>query len=164
MDKMEENKAKKSSGKKWVIGIAIFLGLCAVGLGFLYYRNSVRPFNRSEYIKEVIVQNDDFNNLVDKFLDSVSSYNSTQESTEKLEGNAQKITDFVSALKEKLGPRVGDDSKEHYEKMMAAYDKYLEAVDMYKKVVPKGAGEERATLMQDAQAKLMEAQKAMKSL
>lgn len=161
---MEETKPKNKISKGWIIAIAIFVTLCLAGIGFLYYRNSTRPFNRSEYIKEVIVQNDDFNNLVDDFLDKVSSYNGTSEDTEKLESSADKITKFVSTLKEKLGPKVGDDSKEHYEKMMAAYDVYLEAIDMYRKAVPKNTGEERSKLMYDAQMKLLEAQKNMKSL
>lgn len=162
---MEETKTKKKINKKnWIIAISVFVVLCLLGGGFLYYKNYLRPFTRSEYIKEVIVQNDDFNNLLDEFLDRVSSYRGTQEDTEKVDASADKITKFVSALKERLGPRVGEDSKEHYEKMIAAYDKYLEAVDIYKKVVPKDAGEERAEQMYEAQQKLIEAQKAMKSL
>ncbi len=161
---MEEVKEGKKIGKKWTVAIIIFVVLCVFGAGFLYYRNAVRPFTRSEYIKEVIVQNDDFNNLIDDFLDKVSSYRGTQEDTEKLDASANNVIKFVSALKEKLGPRVGDDSKEHYEKMIAAYDKYLEAIEMYKKVVPKSAGEERAHQIHEAQQKLIDAQTAMKNL
>ena len=161
---MEETRSKKKTSKALILTMSVFVVLCALIFGILYYRNSVRPFERSEYIKEVIVQNDDFNNLVDDFLDKVSSYKGTQEDTEKVEASADKITKFITALKEKLGPRVGDDSKEHYEKMMAAYDKYLEAVEMYKKVVPKVMNEERSRQMYEAQLKLMEAQKDMKNL
>ncbi len=161
---MEELKSKNKISKKWIIAIAVLLGLCSIGIGFLYYKHATRHFTRSEYIKEVIVQNDDFNNLIDEFLDKVSSYSGTREDMEKVETSAGKIEEFVSTLKEKLGPRVGDDSKEHYDKMIKAYDIYLEAVDMYKKAVPKNAGEERAQRMYEAQQKLIEAQKAMKSL
>ncbi len=161
---MEEVKQKKEISKKWIIAISIFLGLCLIGVGYLYYKHANRHFTRSEYIKEVIVQNDDFNNLIDEFLDKVSSYNGTQEDMEKVENSASKISEFVSTLKEKLGPRVGDDSKEHYDKMIEAYDIYLEAIAMYKKTTPKNAGEERAKQMYEAQQKLIEAQKAMKSL
>lgn len=161
---MEETKSKKKIGKNWIIAISIFVVLCVLGAGFLYYKNVVRPFTRSEYIKEVIVQNEDFNNLIDDFLNKVSAYKGTQEDIEKVDESANKITTFVSTLKEKLGPRVGDDSKEHYEKMMAAYDKYVESIDMYKKVLPKSAGEERAQQLYEAQKKLIEAQMDMKSL
>ena len=161
---MKEAKSKKKISKAWLTTIVVFVALLFAGAGFLYYKNSTRLFSRSEYIKEVIVQNDDFNTLIDEFLDKVSSYGGTLEDTEKLEKSANKVAEFVSVLKKKLGPRVGEDSKEHYEKMMAAYDVYLEAVDMYRKAVPKNIGEERSQMIYDAQVKLLEAQKNMKSL
>ena len=97
---MEEVKSKREKNKKWIIAVAVFLGLCSIGIGFLYYKHATRHFTRSEYIKEVIIQNDDFNNLIDEFLDKVSSYTGTQEDIEKVENSAGKITDFVSVLKE----------------------------------------------------------------
>lgn len=162
--KVEGTDGKKKIGKNWIIALAALFVLFLAGIGFLYYRNATRIFDRSEYIKEVIVQNDDFNNLVDQFLDKVSSYNGTAEDTEKVENSAKKVEEFVSKLKEKLGPRVGEESKDHYEKMMAAYDKYVEAINMYKKAVPKNFGDEREQLIYEAQSKLIEAQKDMKSL
>lgn len=161
---MEEVKSKREKNKKWIITVAVFLGLCSIGIGFLYYKHATRHFTRSEYIKEVIIQNDDFNNLIDEFLDKVSSYSGTQEDIEKVENSAGKITEFVSVLKEKLGPRVADDSKEHYDKMIKAYDMYIEAIEMYKRTTPKNAGPERSQQMYEAQQKLIEAQNAMKSL
>ena len=88
----------------------------------------------------------------------------TKESTEKLEDTANKFGKFVEALKKQLGPKVPSEASSHYQSMMAAYDIYLEAVDMYKKAVPKPLGEERSKLLKEAENKMNEAKEAMKNI
>ncbi len=41
---------------------------------------------------------------------------------------------------------------------------YVEAINMYKKAVPKNLGEERSALISEAESKLSQAKKAMKEL
>ena len=149
--------------KSWII-VALLLVVAVVGVIFFYEKNSVKVFTKSEYVKEVIVQNQDFENALDRFLDQVSSYNGSKASTENLEKTADKFTEFVKALEEKLGPRVPHESRDHYNQMIAAYKIYLEAIDMYKRYVPKKLGEERESLIKEADAKLNEARTAMKNI
>lgn len=150
--------------KKWWIAIisAIIIVLC--GGIFLYVLNSNRVLTKSEYIKEVAFQKEDFDVLLNKYLDQVISYNGTKEATEKLENTASKFKQFVEELKKKLGPKVPSEARNHYQNMISAYDEYLEAVDMYKKAVPKPLGEERDTLLKEAQDKLRAAKESMKNL
>lgn len=150
--------------KKWIILVFGAIILCVVGLVFLYQKNVPTTFTQAEYIKEVIVQNQSFNNTLDNFLDEVSSYNGSKEDTEKLENTANKLKNFVNELEKQLGPRVPSTSKEHYQKMMDAYGVYLEGIDMYKKAVPKNLGDERNTQIKEAQNKILEAKTQMKNL
>lgn len=150
--------------KKWIILISGAIILCVVGLVFFYQKNVPTTFTQAEYIKEVIVQNQSFNNTLDNFLDEVSSYTGSKEDTEKLENTANKLKNFVSELDKQLGPRVPSTSKEHYQKMMDAYDMYLEGIDMYKKAVPKNLGDERNAQIREAQDKIFEARNQMKNL
>ena len=156
-------KSLKLSRKSIIIGS---VGLVVVLIGAIVFaifsRNTV--FTKAEYVKEVVLQNQDFNDLLDKYIDQIISYNGSKSSTEKLEVTAQKLSDFVDKLKEKLGPKVPSESKDHYNKMMSAYDMYVEAINMYKKAVPKNLGEERSTLISEAESKLSQAKKAMKQL
>lgn len=150
--------------KKWIILISGAIILCVVGLVFFYQKNVPTTFTQAEYIKEVIVQNQSFNNTLDNFLDEVSSYTGSKEDTEKLENTANKLKNFVSELDKQLGPRVPSTSKEHYQKMMNAYNVYLEGIDMYKKAVPKNLGDERNAQIKEAQDKIFEARNQMKNL
>lgn len=150
--------------KKWIILISGAIILCVVGLVFFYQKNVPTTFTQAEYIKEVIVQNQSFNNTLDNFLDEVSSYTGSKEDTEKLENTANKLKNFVSELDKQLGPRVPSTSKEHYQKMMDAYNMYLEGIDMYKKAVPKNLGDERNAQIREAQDKIFEARNQMKNL
>lgn len=150
--------------KKWIILISGAIILCVVGLVFFYQKNVPTTFTQAEYIKEVIVQNQSFNNTLDNFLDEVSSYTGSKEDTEKLENTANKLKNFVSELDKQLGPRVPSTSKEHYQKMMDAYNVYLEGIDMYKKAVPKNLGDERNAQIREAQDKIFEARNQMKNL
>ena len=150
--------------KKWIILISGAIILCVAGLVLFYQKNVPTTFTQAEYIKEVIVQNQSFNNTLDNFLDEVSSYTGSKEDTEKLENTANKLKNFVSELEKQLGPRVPSTSKEHYQKMMDAYNMYLEGIDMYKKAVPKNLGDERNTQIKEAQNKILEAKTQMKNL
>jgi len=74
------------------------------------------------------------------------------------------LKNFVNELEKQLGPKVPTSSKEHYQKMIEAYNMYLEGIEMYKKAVPKNLGEERNTQIKQAQDKISEAKKTMKNL
>ncbi len=153
----------KLTKKWWTLIISAIIVLVA-GSVFLFIYNSHRVFTKSEYIKEVTFQKEDFDDLMNKYMDQVISYNGTKESTEKLESTANKFETFVDELKKQLGPRVPSEASGHYQGMMAAYDIYLDAVDMYKKAVPKPIGEERSTLLKEAEGKMREAKEAMKNI
>lgn len=153
-----------SKKKKWILATIGVIIIAIIGTVFFYEQNSTKVFTRSEYIKEVVVQNQSFEDLLYKYLDQVVTYNGTAEATEKLETTAAKFQNFVTALQEKLGPRVPYDCKTHYTNMIAAYNIYLEAIELYKKAVPKNLGDERATLMKEAEDKLTDARAAMKNL
>ncbi len=155
---------KKQISKKWIIVVLILAVIGSIGAIFFYEKTSTRVFTKSEYIKEVIVQNQDFESALDSFLDQVASYNGSASSTEKLENTASKFPEFVKDLEEKLGPRVPHESKSHYTQMISAYKIYLEAIDMYKRYVPKNPGDERSALIKEADSKLAEAYEAMKNI
>ncbi len=150
--------------KKWIILISGVIILCVVGLIFFYQKNVPTTFTQAEYIKEVIVQNENFNNALDNFLDEISSYSGSKEDTEKLENTADKLRNFVNELEKQLGPKVPNTSREHYQKMIDAYNVYLEGIDMYKKAVQKNLGDERNTQIKEAQNKIFEARNQMKNL
>lgn len=156
------NNDKKS--KNWIIGLVLFLTISIIGAIVYYEKMTPKVFTKAEYVKEVIIQNQDFEKALDSFLDQVFSFNGSQASTEKLENTATKFPEFVEKLETKLEPRVPHESKSHYDNMIAAYKIYLEAIDMYRKAVPKNLGEERTTLINEAKSKLEEARQAMKNL
>lgn len=149
--------------KKWLIIVGAVIVFLLV-FGWFYKKNVPVVFTQAEYIKEVVVQNQSFNDVLDKFLDEITRYDGSKEDTEKLEATANKLSNFVKELDNQLGPRVPESSKEHYQKMMAAYNMYIEGVEMYKKAVPKNLGEERNTQLNQAQEKIAEAKSAMKNL
>lgn len=160
----EETSKNKNSKKKWILGTILFLTLGIIGAIFYYEYSTPKVFTKSEYIKEVIVQNRDFENVLEDFLNQVSSYDGSKESTEKLEKTASKFSQFVSSLESKMGPRVPAETKNHYSQMMSAYNQYLEAIELYRKAVPKNLGEERANLLREAENKLLEARNSMSNL
>ena len=153
----------KLTKKWWAVIISAIIILVAGGV-LLFIFNSHRVLTKSEYIKEVTFQKEDFDDLLSKYFDQISSYNGTKESTEKLESTANKFGEFVEELKKQLGPKVPAEASNHYKSMMAAYDTYLEAVDMYKKAVPKPLGDERTELLNEASQKMNEAGEAMKNI
>lgn len=153
----------KLTKKWWTIIISAIIVLVAGGI-FLYIYNSHRVLTKAEYIKEVTFQKEDFDDLLSQYFDEITSYNGTKESTEKIETTANKFGEFVTELKKQLGPKVPSEASSHYQGMIAAYEIYLEAIDMYKKAVPKPLGEERTSLLKEAENKMVEAKEAMKNI
>lgn len=154
----------KMDKKKWIIAVVSVVFLAIIGTIFYFEKIAPKVFTKNEYIKEVIIQNKDFDKVLDSYLDQVVSYNGSKESYEKFIATSEKFPKFVSDLEEKLGPRVPAEAKSHYNQMMDAYKIYLEAIEMYKKAVPKNFGEERTALLKEAQDKLSEAKSAMKNI
>ncbi len=154
------NLSKKT---KWIVSISAAILVIIVGF-FLYQKTTTRVFTQPEYVKEVIIQNDNFNNLLDEFLDQVANYNGTVEATKKIEETASRFNTFYNGLETKLKPHVPNTSKDHYNQMRDAYKIYLEAIEMYKKAMPKKLSDERNQLLSEARNKLNEAKEAMKNL
>lgn len=121
-------------------------------------------FTKPEYIKEVIAQKSNFDNVLDNFLDQIDTYNGTEESNERVERFVNQADTFIKNMQQQLGPKVPDDSKDHYNKMMKAYEKYLEAMRLYQKALPKELGEERSQEIKTAERKLNEANNDMMNL
>ena len=157
---MKFNFTKKT---KWIISVVAAVIAVTIGI-IIYQKNSPRVFTQPEYVKEVVIQNDNFNNLLNEFLDQVANYNGSVESTQKLEETANRFKTFYSGLETKLKPHVPNSSKDHYNQMLDAYKIYLEAVEIYKKAMPKKLSDERNQLISDAKNKLKEAQEAMKNI
>lgn len=154
----------KMDKKKGIIAVVSVVILAIIGTIFYFEKVAPKVLTKNEYIKEVIIQNKDFDKVFDNFLDQVVSYNGSKESYEKFIATSEKFPKFVSDLEEKLGPRVPSEAKSHYNQMMAVYKIYLEAIEMYKKAVPENFGEERTTLINEAQNKLAEAKSAMQNI
>lgn len=157
------NLNKLSKKTKWIVSISAVILVIAAGI-FLYQKSSTKVFTQPEYVKEVVIQNENFNNLLDEFLDQVANYNGTVESTKKIEETASRFNTFYNGLETKLKPRVPSSSKDHYNQMLDAYKIYLDAVEIYKKALPKKLSDERNQLLSDARNKLNEANEAMKNL
>ncbi len=121
-------------------------------------------FTKPEYIKEVIAQKANFDNVLDNFLDQADTYNGTEESNERIERFVNQADTFIKNMQEQLGPKVPAESKDHYNKMMEAYKKYLEAMKLYQKALPKELGEERSKEIKTAEGKLNEANNDMMNL
>lgn len=158
------NMEKVKSKKKWIIIVFGVIILGIIGLFLFYKKNVPTIFTQSEYIKEVVIQNQNFNDTLDKFLDEVTSYSGSTEDTEKLNDTANKLNKFVSELEKQLGPRVPTSSKEHYTKMMETYKMYLEGINLYKKAALKNLGEERNTQIKQAREIINNAKEAMRTL
>ena len=160
---MKFNLNKLSKKTKWIISITAVILVAIIGV-ILYQKSANRIFTQPEYVKEVIIQNENFNNLLDEFLDQVENYNGTVEATKKLEETAGRFNTFYDGLETKLKPHVPSTSKEHYNQMIDAYKIYLESVELYKKALPKKLSDERNQLLAEARNKLSQAKEAMKNL
>lgn len=154
----------KMDKKKGIIAVVSVVVLAIIGTIFYFEKVAPKVLTKNEYIKEVIIQNKDFDKVLDNYLDQVVSYNGSKESYEKFIATSEKFPRFVSDLEQKLGPRVPAEARDHYNQMIAAYKIYLEAIEMYKKAVPKNFGEERTILINEAQDKLSEAKNAMQNI
>ena len=154
---------KKQKNIWWIIIMSLVI-LMLSGIFFFNNQKTKSVFTKAEYIKEVVVQNEQFESVLDNFLDQVSSYNGSKQATEKLNNTANKFTEFVDDLEKKLKGRVPQESKGHYEQMISAYRLYLEAIEAYRTSVPKNLGEERNNLIAEAKNKLNNARDAMKNI
>ena len=125
----------KMDKKKGIIAVVSVVILAIIGTIFYFEKVAPKVLTKNEYIKEVIIQNKDFDKVLDNYLDQAVSYNGSKESYEKFIATSEKFPKFVSDLEEKLGPRVPTEARDHYNQMMAAYKIYLEAIEMYKKAV-----------------------------
>jgi len=154
-----------TSRTKWtiIISAAVLIIAGAVAL-FIYEHNSIKVFMRSEYVKEVVLQKTSFDGLMDQYLDQVRTYNGSSESAAKVQGLANRLYSFVAALQSNLGPRVPAVSRDHYNAMIAAYQTYLDAVNLYQQAVSQNLGDQRTALMNQADAKMTDAQNAMNNL
>ena len=148
---------RKSSLIIFVLVLPIlFLGGCGIF--------SKGNFTKPEYIKEVIVRKEKFNDIIDNFLDQVETYDNTASSKDRLNNIATEAKNYIKDIKENLGPIVPDDCKTHYDNMMAAYNLYEEGIDLYLNNLPKPLGVERNNGIKSADAKFSEAKNAMMSL
>ena len=70
--------------KKWwlIAGVSAIIVAIAAGC-FFYFSSWGKVFTKPEYIKEVVVQNENFNDVLDEFLDLTTSYIGTKEDTQK---------------------------------------------------------------------------------
>ena len=152
-----------SVSKKFYTGINYFIMFVLIIL-LSSCGNSQKTFTKPEYIKEVIVQKTNFDNVLDNFLDQVDTYNGTEESDERIERFVNQADTFIKNMQEQLGPKVPSESKDHYDKMMNAYKKYSEAMKLYQKALPKELGEERSNEIKTAEGKLNEANNDMMNL
>ena len=121
-------------------------------------------FTKPEYIKEVIVHKEKFNDIMDKFLDQVDTYDGTEEAKNKLSSELAEATEYVNNIKADLGSKIPEDCREHYNNMIAAYNLYLEGMNIYVQNLPKALGDERNNAIKQAEDKLHEAQNAMMNL
>ena len=95
---MKFNLNKLSKKTKWIISITTVILVAIIGV-ILYQKNANRIFTQPEYVKEVIIQNENFNNLLDEFLDQAENYNGTMEATKKLEKQPTDLIPSTTAWK-----------------------------------------------------------------
>lgn len=153
----------KSKKAYLIIGAVAFLSIIFI-IFSIYKRNSGQIFTQPEYIKEVIIQKEAFDDLKDKFLDQVETYNGTKEADRKVDEALSNAEKFVTNLAKKLEPRVPNESKSHYESMMKAYRKYIEAMKYYQSVLPEKLSDERSNEIQTAEQKIHDADQEMLNL
>lgn len=142
-----------------------FTVLLAIGCAFLAAcNNSQKLLTEPEYMKTVVVQKSNFDDIIDNFLDQVEIYDGTPQSTERLNKLADNAEEFVTTLNRTLGPVVPEGSKEHYESMIDAYDMYIEGIRIYKENLPKELNDERDEAIGLAEKKFHDAQEMMMNI
>lgn len=117
-----------------------------------------------EYIKEVIVRKEKFDDTIENFLDQVDTYDDTKSKKDKLQSIATDLTNLVNKLKEDLGSKIPDGSRQHYNNMINAYELYLKGVELYLNNLPKPLGDDRNNGIKSAEDTFQEAQKQMMNL
>ncbi len=126
--------------------------------------NQPSKITASEYIKEVVVQNQKFNNSIGDVLDQVETYNGSEDAKERLNKLIDNSLEIINYLKNDLGPRVPPESSEHYKSMMEAYNLYREGLEIYRDNVPKPLSDERKNNLKEAENKFEKGKEALKNI
>ena len=146
---------KKSIFSILLILSCLFLSAC---------NNSEKNLTEPEYMKTVIVQKSNFDDILDNFLDQVENFDGSPEATERLNKLADSAEEFVATLNRTLGPVIPESSASHYQSMMDAYDMYLEGIRLYKENYPKELSDERNEAINLAEKKFHDAKEAMMNI
>lgn len=117
-----------------------------------------------EYTKEVVLQNTKFNASIDEVLDQIETYNGSQESLDRLNKLIESSLNIINYLRDDLGPKVPNESIEHYKSMIGAYTLYQEGLELYRDNVPKPLNEERDNNIKSAENKFEEGKNALKNI
>lgn len=160
-------KAKKSK-KKLIIWIIIGVAILCTAVFFAVNYFSGEVFTSSEYVKEIILQNSNFEDLIDNFIEEArlirNSRRTVVESGNRLGETEVKMLNFLNNMEEKLGPKVPHNSKDHYQKMMAVYKKYIEACKAYTNALISEYSQEREEKIESIEKKFVEARQEMQTL
>jgi hypothetical protein len=154
----------KITKKKIITAVLIVILAVAGGVFFYLYIKRQPPFTQPEYIKEVVLQKDDFDDIRDNFLDTAEVYSGTNEDNARIIKLYNQAVNFVKLLNEKLGPKVPSASKEHFKGMMQAYQQYLNAMEIYKTALPKPLSDNRNAEIKKAKEGIRSANSAMLNL
>lgn len=123
-----------------------------------------KVFSKPEYVKEVLLQKRNFDNIRDDFLDQIEAFDGTTESKTRLDRILDDAQTFINNLRDILGPKVPETSRGHYENMINVYQQYLNAFKQYKNAALLELGEERNQAIREAEKSLSEANTAMLNL
>ena len=149
-------KIKRNVFIYWLFALScVFLSSCMGGDKVLL---------KEEYMKEIIIRKQSFDDILDNFLDQVDTYNGTDYSKQRLDEKGEEVIEFINTLENDLKDRVPSECKEHYQNMMKAYSTYLEGINLYIETLPKELSEERNEAIRSAEQKLHDAKEAMLNL
>lgn len=126
--------------------------------------NQPSKITTSEYTKEVVVQNQKFNNSMDEISDQVETYNGSESAKERLNKLIDNSLEIINYLKNDLGPKVPSENLDHYKSMMDAYDLYREGLELYRDNVPKPLSDERKNSLKEAENKFEKGKEALKNI
>ncbi len=154
--------------EKKIIIIAISTAIVAILIGiFLFFRMQSKKrivFTEPEYLKEIILQKENFDGICDNFLDIADTFSNSQTDIKNLELRYNQAKKFVDLLETRLSPMVPEKSKNHFKNMMAVYRNYLEALEVYKNALPMELGEDRNTEIDRAANMFKECSDSFKNL
>ncbi len=148
---------------KNIIKLSIFCAILLIFSACSFFKNSDKITN-PEYVKIVVKQNLKFNNMIGDVLDQIETFTGTSASVERLNGLIDSTIELIDYLKNDLGPKVPDESLDHYNSMMEAYDLYKEGLLLYKTNVPLALGNERKENIKLAEDKFEQAREKLQSI